>query len=131
MTGSPFWWLWLIAFGATLLLEAPIVLWLLRGVEKSLSRRVVLLIAANLATHPLVWFFFRELPLRRLDRLLLSEAWAFLAEGLLYGLLATGGARPRLRRSLVRGALVSLLANGFSWGLGTQLYPLLVAALRG
>ena len=128
MTGAPFWYLWLIAFGTTLLLEAPVVLWLLRPSEPSLLRRVVLLVVANLATHPLVWFFFPALPLKRLTSRLLSEGWAFAAEMLIYALLVALGDQ-RFGKVLARAALVSALANGLSWGLGPPIFRALAAVL--
>ena len=73
----------------TLLLEAPFVDWLLRACEGSRLRRTMLLVVANLATHPLVWFFFPDLPLPRRASLLLSEVWAFGCETLVYATLVT------------------------------------------
>ena len=130
MSSSPYWYLWLIAFGTTLLLEAPVVLWLLRRSEASLWRRVVLLLVANLVTHPLVWFFFPELPLRRLTSLLLSEGWAFVAETLIYATLVSAR-EQRFGTLLARASLASALANAVSWGVGSVCFRALAAALRG
>jgi hypothetical protein len=129
LASSPYWYLWLLAFGTTLLLEAPIVLWLLRRSEASLLRRGVLLVVANLATHPLVWFFFPELPLPRFTTLLLSEGWAFAAETLVYATLVTAG-EQRVAALLGRAALASALANALSWGIGPALFRALASALR-
>ncbi len=118
MRTSPYWQLWLFAFAATVLIEAPFVLFLLRRSEPNLFRRCVLLVVANLVTHPLVWFFFPELPLTRRTSLLLSEGWAFGAEILIYATLVAP--RASSARSLIgRAALTSVVANGTSWGLGT------------
>jgi hypothetical protein len=130
VTSSPFWYLWLVAFGITVLLEAPVVLWLLRPSEASLLRRTVLLVVANLATHPLVWFFFPALPLKRFTSHLLSEGWAFTAEMLVYALLVTTDDVP-FGKLLVRAALVSALANALSWGLGPAIFRVLALALGG
>ena len=130
MASSPYWYLWLVAFGTTLLLEAPLVLWLLRRSEASLWRRAVLLVVANLVTHPLVWFFFPALPLSRRAALLLSEGWAFAAEAFIYATLVTAREQP-FRQLFARASLTSALANGFSWGAGTVLFRALMAALRG
>jgi hypothetical protein len=116
--GDPNWYFWLIGIGLTLLLEAPFVLWLLRPTEQGLGRRWLLLLVANLVTHPLVWFFFPSLPLPRLTTLLLSEGWAIGAETVVYALLVTS--LPQLRWDRWRRALlVSVVANGASWGVGT------------
>ncbi|MBN2193634.1 MAG: hypothetical protein JW751_12525 [Polyangiaceae bacterium] len=121
MHSSPYWSLWLLGFAMTLLFEAPFALWFLRPSEPSLFRRIVLLIVANLVTHPLVWFFFPELPLRRLVSLLLSEGWAFGAEAFVYATLVT--AKEQDSRALVTRAVVtSVVANGTSWGLGALLF---------
>lgn len=114
MYGSPTWTFWLIGFGLTVLLEAPLVAWLLAAHEPSLRRRLELLLLANLLTHPLVWFFFPSLPLPRLGSLLLSEAWAFGLELYVYARLVP-------HPSWQRAATTSLLANATSWGLGSGL----------
>jgi hypothetical protein len=111
MHGHSGWHFWLIGFGLTLCLEAPVILWLLQDYEAKVSRRIGLLLFANLITHPLVWFFFPELPLSPDSRLWLSEAWAFAAEAGFYCF-----ATPRL--ALPRAALISATANGLSFSVG-------------
>ncbi len=120
MPHDPYWHFWLVAFGLTVLLEAPFVLTLLRRLEPSWSRRVGLLLLANVATHPLVWFFFPALPFARRTNLLMSEAWAFVAELLIYATWVSNRSSPRALR-LRRAALTSLVANAASWALGTAL----------
>jgi hypothetical protein len=99
---------WLVAFLLTYAVEAPIVLALTRGTEAGLARRAALVLFAQLATHPLVWFVFPYIVgLRGGTAMLLSELWAWLAEAAFYALAFRG-------LSLLRGAAVSALANGVS-----------------
>ena len=107
----PGWHFWLIGFGLTLALEAPVVLTLLGPGEPRWLRRVSLFVFANLATHPLVWFFFPLLPCARPASLTLSELWAFGAEAFCF---ATLGERISARRA----ATTSLVANATSFSLG-------------
>jgi hypothetical protein len=98
---------WLRAFGLTLLIELAIALPLLARVEPRLWRRMAVVIVANLATHPLVWFLFPGLAIGAGARLALSEAWALLAELAIYRIVWS--ALP-----IRRAALVSLAANAAS-----------------
>ena len=109
---------WLRAFAVTLLVEIPIATPLLRIAERSVARRIALVVVANLATHPLVWFLFPGLASGRVTRLALSEAWALLAELAIYRLVW-----PALRTR--RAALVSLVANAASVAAGFALARLL------
>ena len=109
---------WLRAFAATLLVEIPIATALLRIVERSVPRRIAIVVVANLATHPLVWFLFPGLAFGRPARLALSEAWAVLAEIAIYKLVW-----PSLR--VPRAALVSLVTNGASVAAGFVLARLM------
>jgi len=115
MAGQPGWHFWIIGFSLTLIIEAPIVLWLLREAEPQLTRRIALLIFANLATHPLVWLFFPGLPLPYWASLTLSELWAFGAEIIFYWLMS-----PRL--SFSKSSLVSCSANAASLILGWLIF---------
>ena len=101
---------WLRAFGLTLLIELPVAVPLLGRVEAGSLRRVAAVVAANLATHPLVWFLFPGLALGWPARLGLSEAWALIAEAIIYMTVW-----PALRW---RAWLVSLVANGASAAAG-------------
>ncbi|HVY39787.1 MAG TPA: hypothetical protein VHM31_17740 [Polyangia bacterium] len=105
---------WLRAFGLTVLIELAVALPLLAAAEPSLGRRVGAVIAANLATHPLVWFLFPGLALGRWTQFGLSEAWAVLAEIAVYRLVW-----PAMRPA--RAGLVSLLANAASCLIGLLL----------
>ena len=105
---------WLRAFGFTLLLEIPIATPLLGIVERSVLRRIAIVVVANLATHPLVWFLFPGLAFGKTTRIALSEAWALLAELAIYRLVW-----PSLRGR--RAALVSLAANAASFTAGLAL----------
>ena len=105
---------WLRAFALTLLAELPIAIPLLARVERSVARRFALVVVANLATHPLVWFLFPGLALGKPARFALSEAWAVLAELAVYKLVW-----PALR--VRRAALVSVAANAASVAVGFAL----------
>jgi hypothetical protein len=106
--------LWAQAFALTVVLEAPLVVWLFRGDEPSLQRRLVLLLFANLVTHPAVWFIFPALELGRLAMLACAETWAVVLEGWFYATV--------FRAGLLRAMGVSALANGFSFGVGLLLF---------
>ena len=105
---------WLRAFAVTLLVEVPIATPLLGVVERSIARRIAIVVVANLATHPLVWFLFPGLAAGRATRLALSEAWALLAEWTIFILVW-----PSLRDR--RAGLVSLAANAASVAAGVAL----------
>jgi len=102
---------WLRAFGLTLAIELAIAVPLLAPVERRLSRRAAAVVAANLATHPLVWFLFPGLAIGAAARLTLSEVWALLAELAIYRLVW-----PAL--TMRRATLVSLAANAASLAVG-------------
>jgi hypothetical protein len=80
---------------------------LLAPVEPRLLRRTFAVVAANLATHPLVWFLFPGLATGAGARLALSEVWAVLAEFAIYRVVW-----PAL--SIRRATLVSAAANAAS-----------------
>jgi hypothetical protein len=105
------WHSWLVGFGLTLAFELPIVMWLFRHVEPQWTRRLTLALFANLATHPLVWFFLPLWPIGYTTRVAISELWAFGAEAWFY---ATFLSAPRWPIALT----TSLLANATSCGLG-------------
>lgn len=105
------WHYWPVGFGLTLALEAPLVLWLLASAEASLSKRLTLILFGNLATHPLVWFFFPLLPWGRPLSIALSELWAFGAEALFYWSMTE-------RLTLRQAVTASLLANATSFSFG-------------
>jgi hypothetical protein len=97
---------WLIAFLLTVAVEAPIVLLLTRASEVRAARRFALVVFAQLATHPLVWFLFPELvAVTGRATAALSEAWAWFGEAAFYA-LALRGVGP------TRALATSALANG-------------------
>ncbi|MEP7121207.1 MAG: hypothetical protein ABJE95_09870 [Byssovorax sp.] len=110
---------WLKAFLLTVVVETPIAAALFRSAEPRLSRRVALVLLANLASHPAVWFIFPELGLPYFPALLLAETWAVLLEAGFYRLTFE-------KSDAVESLGISALANGASLGLG-----LLVRAATG
>jgi uncharacterized membrane protein len=106
---------WLRAFALTVLIELVIALPWLRRAEPRVGRRLAGIVLANLATHPLVWFLFPGLLVPYGARIALSELWAFLGETCVYKFVW-----PTL--PLQRAALVSLVANGTSFGIGLLLF---------
>jgi hypothetical protein len=105
------WHHWPVGFGLTLAFELPIVWLLLRPVEPAPGRRLTVALFANLATHPLVWFFFPLLPVAYSSRVTISEVWAFAVEAWFY---STFLSTPRPARAVA----TSLLANATSFSLG-------------
>ena len=105
---------WLRAFTVTVAVEVAVALPLLRRIEPRRGRRIAVVLLANLATHPLVWFLFPGLNLRFETRMALSELWAVAVEAGTYRIVwpALG---PR------SSGLISLLANGASLGVGLVL----------
>src|SRR5687768_16808894 len=82
---------WLPAFIITVALEGPVVLYLLRRAEPSLVRLGVLVVFANLATHPVVWYVITQLMLVGTPPyVLVAETWAIAAEALFYGTAIRG-----------------------------------------
>jgi hypothetical protein len=105
---------WFSLFLVTVAIEVPLAAVLIGKAEPSWGRRLIVALAAQLATHPLVFFVFPQLPLRGFPSLLLSELYAFGFEALLYG-----AAFPRLRP--LEAFAIAGLANGISFGLGLVL----------
>ncbi len=106
---------WFVAFLLTLLVECPLLVWLLRSASASMARLLGLALLANLVTHPAVWFVFPALPGPYWLTLSLSELWAWLGEAFFWGLvLPTLGWR--------RSTWASLCSNLTSFGIGWVLY---------
>ncbi len=100
---------WFAAFVLTLAVEAPLVAFLLRRAEPDLLRLGVLVIFANLATHPVVWYVITQLLLvGTLGYALVAEAWAIAAEAAFYGTVIKG---LTARRAIA----VAFAANATSW----------------
>ena len=107
--------LWFRAFLVTVAVEAPIVAFGLRRFEPSWPRLFVLILFANLASHPAVWFIFTQLLLiGTAEYLLVAESWAVAAEALFYW-AAFRGLPAR------RAVLVSFVANMASFVLAELL----------
>jgi len=111
---------WLAAFLLTVAVEVPIVVRLLRGRDPGGWRLVVLVVFANLATHPAVWFIFPQLfYVSTIPFLAASELWAVAAEAVFYA-VAFRSVTP------VRAVATSVAANGASFLVGlvvTELWP--------
>ena len=113
---------WFPAFLLTLAIEVPIAVYLLRRAEPDLLRRLLLVVFANLLTHPSVWFIFTQVFLvGTLEYTVASEAWAVAIEALFY-LAAIQGLGPR--RALGVAFVANLasfaagrLITGFGWGI--------------
>jgi hypothetical protein len=107
--------LWFRAFALTVAVELPIVAYALRAHEPSRVRLVLLIVFANLASHPAVWFIFTQLFLVGTpEYVVASEGWAVGIEALFYWAAFRG---VSARRAIA----VSLLANAASFVLGRLL----------
>jgi hypothetical protein len=107
--------LWFRAFLMTVAIESPIVILLTAQSRTAWQKRLGLVFAAQLMTHPLVWFVFPAITgMSRYSTFMLSELWAWLAEAAFYVLVEVAPTKL--------GAVgVSALANGASLGLGLVL----------
>jgi hypothetical protein len=115
---------WLAAFALTLAVELPIAVWLLRRAEADVRRRAALVVLANLATHPAVWYVFSQFFLvGTLEYTLAAEGWAFGLEAIFY-FVAIRGLTSR------RAVAVALIANGASFVAGRVVGGLLPGAFR-
>lgn len=102
---------WLHAFALTLLVESLAATPLLAPAERSLARRLALVLFANLASHPLAYLGLPLLELPRAALLVVMETWAVASEAAFYRV-----ARPAL--PWTRALATSALANGLSFGAG-------------
>jgi hypothetical protein len=103
---------WFAAFVLTLLVEAPLVAFLLRRAEPDLTRLGVLIVFANLATHPVVWYVISQLLLVGTPGYtLVAETWAIAAEAVFYGAAIRD-------LSWRRAVAVAVAANATSFGVG-------------
>jgi hypothetical protein len=102
---------WLRAFALTCVVELAIAVPMLRAAEPRIARRVVLVLFANLATHPAVWFVIPALGLAYTPTVAIAEAWALGLEAVFYAFaFQTLGGRRALQISLVAN-LASFLAG--------------------
>jgi hypothetical protein len=110
---------WFAAFLLTLVVEVPVVLVLVWGVVPDRPRLVALVVFANLASHPAVWFVFTQLFLvGTLEYLAAAEAWAVGVEALFY-MVTVQRLGPR------RALGVALSANAASFAVGWLLQDIL------
>jgi hypothetical protein len=112
---------WFTAFILTVVIEGPVVWLLVRRQEPDLLRLGPLVVFANLATHPAVWFIFTQLLLVGTPNYtLVTETWAVGAEALFYLISVRRlSARRALAASLAANAasyLVGVLIGGLSPG---------------
>ncbi len=100
--------LWSRAFLLTVGTELAVAPWLMPPSEPR-WRRFGAVVAANMLSHPAVWFVFPELRLPYLWFLLVAELWAFASEVLVYRLVF-----PALtwRRAIAASALANLASVG-------------------
>ncbi|MGH7298582.1 MAG: hypothetical protein ACRELB_26820 [Polyangiaceae bacterium] len=111
--------LWLKYFALTVAIELAVAVPLLRGTEPSRARRVAAVVLCNLASHPLVWFFFPRLLPSRATFIPVAEGWAIGSEALIYLLVFPG--MPRARALGVSG-----VANAASFLVGVLLQRLAI-----
>jgi len=111
--------LWLRAFGLTLVIEECIGVPLLASVEPSRLRRVFAVLIANLATHPLVWFFFTRLGWSWTTVSWVAEAWAFGFEIVVYRVIFANASWKRCAIASVGANLGSYLIGlaAARWGI--------------
>ena len=106
---------WFRAFVLTLAVELPIAGVLLRRYEPAWPRLLVLIVFANLASHPAVWFIFTQWFLVGTpEYVIAAEGWAVGIEALFYWAVFRG-------LSPGRALLVSLAANAASFLVGRVL----------
>ena len=113
--------MWVLALLLTLAIEVPLVVVLtgsplgdFQGSQSAMPRRKVACFAAaaQLMTHPAVWFLFPLIPwMSRGTSFALSELWAWTAEATLYALTAVAP-------STLSAVAISALANGASLAIG-------------
>ncbi len=103
---------WLVAFLLTVAVEVPIAVRMLRGRDPGGWRLAVLVVFANLATHPAVWFVFPQLFLiGTLSFTVAAELWAVAAEAVFYA-TAFRGVSP------LRALGTAVVANAASFVVG-------------
>jgi len=103
---------WFAAFMVTILVEIPVATFLLRDSGTDPRRLVVLVVLANLVTHPALWYVIPQLlPVGSVRYTVAGEAWAVGAEALFYWAAIKG---LRARRAIG----VALVANLASFIVG-------------
>jgi hypothetical protein len=103
---------WFPSFLLTLIVEIPVAVLLLRHSEPRVSRVVVLVTFANVATHPSVWFVFTQLFLVGTpEYVVAAETWAVAVETVFYS-VTIAGLTPS------RALTASVVANAASFVVG-------------
>jgi hypothetical protein len=103
---------WFVAFVLTLAVEVPVAAYLLRRAEPDRVRLVLLVVFANLATHPIVWYVLTQpFLIGTWEYMLVAEAWAVAAEAVFYW-AAFRPAGPR------RALVIAVVANAASFLVG-------------
>ena len=103
---------WLAAFVLTLAVEVPVAVYLLRRTEPDLLRLGAIVVFANLATHPAVWFVFSQpFLVGTLEYTVVVESWAIGVEALFYAVVLRG---LTARRAIG----VAIVANVASFAVG-------------
>ena len=100
---------WFPAFVLTLAVELPIAVVILRPSRLGAGRLMGIVVIANLATHPVVWFVLPQLlDVGTTTYVVAAEAWAVAVETACYALAVPGiGFR--------RAASAAVVANAASW----------------
>lgn len=115
---------WFPAFVLTVLVEGVVVLYGFRDAGVALLRLALLILFANLATHPAVWFVFTQLFLvGTVAYLVAAEGWAIGMEALFYWAVLPG-LSPR------RVIAVAVAANAASFAIGRAINAWLPDLLR-
>jgi len=113
---------WFVAFVLTVALEAPVMLFLLRRDEPDLVRLGVLVLFANLATHPVVWYVITQLFLVGTPVfVLVAETWAIAAEAVFFVAAIRGLSVRRAIGAAVAANAMSFLAGRLIGGLWPDL----------
>jgi hypothetical protein len=110
--------LWIRGFALTLAMEEAVAVPMLAPVEPSKLRRVLAVLLVNLATHPLVWFFFSQLGWPRPMFVTVAEAWAFGFELLAYRVIFPGAPWARCTAVSCAANLASFVVGlaAANWG---------------
>lgn len=123
---SPYATTWVVAFAITITVEASLAIPLLAPSGLGRPRRAAIVVLANLATHPLVWFAFPQLGLLANERLAVSEAFAVAVEAAVYALFWSTAAGSNVAGKVVvlRSLGTSAIANSASFAAGLTLRAL-------
>ena len=115
---------WFRAFLLTLVVEVPVATLLLRRFEADLRRTAALVVFANLASHPLVWYVWSQVFLMGTPEYVVAvEAWAIGVETVFYVVAFRG-------LGFGRAAVVSMVANLASFAVGRIVTQVLPEVLR-